>query len=114
MRLILITLISLCASCASNSDAGAHRLALWNFTYEEDKENEYRVYNSISSPFAGDCEDFSGALQGIIGGDMWYIILPGGERHAALVKNGIVYDNRSRRPIEKSKYKGEFIYIMKP
>ena len=111
---LIMLLISLCASCATNPDSEAHRLALWNFTYEADIDNEYRIYDSIDHPFMGDCEDLSFTLQRQIGGDVWYVILENGDRHAALVKNGIVYDNRSRRPIEKSQYQGEFIYIMKP
>lgn len=114
MKIILILITLSLSACASNPDAEAHRLALWNFTYEADKVNEYRVYNSISSPFTGDCEDFAFTLAQRIGGNIWHIILPDGGRHAALVKSGIVYDNRSRRPIEKSQYQGEFIYIMQP
>ena len=114
MRTILIALFSLCASCASSPDVEAYRLALWNFHYESDKENEYRIYDSISSHFVGDCEDFAFTLAQRIGGNVWHIILPDGGRHAALVKSGIVYDNRSRQPIEKSQYQGEFIYIMQP
>lgn len=89
-------------------------MALWNFTYEADKENEYRIYNSISMPFAGDCEDFAFTLQGIIGGDVWYVTRKGRQAHAVLVKDGLVYDSLSKHKVKKEFYQGEFIYIMKP
>ena len=113
MRLILIFSLSLCASCVSNPDAEAHRLALWNFHYEKDINNEWRVYNRIDRPFMGDCEDYSASLQGAIGGDVWYVIIPNGIAHAVLVKNGIVYDSLSRYPMPKSQYNGDFKHIMR-
>lgn len=112
MRLLLIFSAVLCASCSSNPDAEAHRLALWNFHYEKDIDNEWRVYDRIDRTFMGDCEDYSASLQGVIGGDVWYVIIPNGIAHAVLVKNGIVYDSLSRYPIPKGQYKGRFIYIM--
>ena len=114
MRLILVTLLSLCSSCASNPDAQAHRLALWNFTYEADEENEYRIYNSISVPFTGDCEDYAFTLQGVVGGSVWYVARGGRQAHAVLVKDGLVYDSLSRYVVKKELYQGEFIFIMKP
>jgi hypothetical protein len=113
MRLILIALFSLCASCVSNPNAEAHRLALWNFRYQSDIDNEYRIYDSIAVPFYGDCEDFSLSLQKIIGGDVWVIKLSYLTYHAALVNNGMVYDNRFKRPMPLAGYSGEFIYIIK-
>ena len=112
MRPLLIFSLSFCVSCVSNPDVEAHRLALWNFNYEKDINNEYRIYDYIDRPFSGDCEDFAFTLQKVIGGDVWYV--DKGERlaHAALVKNGIVYDSLSRYPILKSWYNGEFKYIM--
>ena len=112
MRLILIFSLSLCASCSSNPDAEAHRLALWNFYYEADKVDEYRIYNSISNPFYGDCEDFAFTLRRQIGGDVWLIRLEDRSYHAALVKNNLVYDNNSRRPIKRMDYHGRFIRVM--
>lgn len=112
MRLILIFSLSLCASCASNPDAEAHRLALWNFQYQPDITDEWKVYDRIDQPFFGDCEDFSLSLQKQIGGDVWYVLLPDGTAHAALVKNKMVYDNLFKRPVELDKYKGTFLYIM--
>ena len=113
MRLILIFSLSLCASCVSSPDAEAHRLALWNFHYEADKANEWRIYDRIDRTFFGDCEDFSLSLQKVIGGDVWYVHNGGAAAHSALVKNGIVYDSLSRYPIPKGQYKGRFIYIMR-
>lgn len=113
MRLLLIFSLSLCASCVSNTDAEAHRLALWNFRYEKDIANEWRVYNYIDRPFFGDCEDFAFTLQKVIGGDVWYIDQGEQIAHSALVKNGIVYDSLYRYPIPKGQYKGRFIYIMR-
>ncbi|MCP4791690.1 MAG: hypothetical protein GY881_15805 [Gammaproteobacteria bacterium] len=110
--LLLLTL-SLCASCVSNPDAEAHRLALWNFHYEKDINNEYRVYDSISIPFRGDCEDFALTLQKQIGGNVWFVAREGKENHAALVKNGFVYDSLSAHPIDMNEYQGEFIYIIR-
>jgi hypothetical protein len=112
MRLILIFSLALCASCVSNLDAEAHRLALWNFRYEEDKYNEFRIYNSISNPFAGDCEDFAFTLRRQIGGDVWLIKLEDMSYHAALLKNNIVYDNMYRRAVKLDRYHGKFIRIM--
>ena len=100
-------------SCASNPDWEAHRLALWNFRYETDISNEWRIYDRIDQPFFGDCEDYSLSLQKQIGGDVWYIILPNGTAHAALVKNNTVYDNMFRRPIPLESHSGQFIYKMK-
>lgn len=48
----------------------AHRLALWNFSYEKDANDEYRIYDYIDRPFFGDCEDFAFTLQKVIGGDV--------------------------------------------
>ena len=110
--LILIFSLSLCVSCASNPDTEAHRLALWNFTYKADIDDELRVYDSISSNFSGDCEDFAYTLRKQIGGDVWYVLLPDGTAHAALVKNNMVYDSLFKRPAEQDKYKGTFLYIM--
>ena len=112
MRLLLTIVFSLCASCVSNPDAEAHRLMLWNFRYEADKDNEYRIYDRIDRPFYGDCEDAAFTLQKQIGGDVWYVLLNNGTAHAALVKNGIVYDNRKARPTLKSDYDGNFRFIM--
>lgn len=97
----------------SNPDAEAHRLMLWNFRYEADKNNEYRIYNRIDRPFYGDCEDAAFTLQKVIGGDVWYIDTGKPIAHAALVKNGIVYDSLSRYPIPKGQYRGRFIYMMR-
>ena len=113
MRLILIFSLALCASCVSNPDAEAHRSALWNFNYEKDIANEYRVYDYIDRPFFGDCEDFSFSLQKVIGGDVWYIDRGEQVAHAALVKNNTVYDSLSKYPIPKAKYNGDFKYIMR-
>lgn len=112
MRLLTLIAFSLCASCVSNPDAEAHRLALWNFSYQSDIADEWKVYDRIDQPFSGDCEDFSLSLQKQIGGDVWYVILPDGTAHAALVKNDIVYDNINRRPIGVTDYRGQFIKIM--
>ena len=109
---LLIILISLLVGCASNPDTEAHRLALWNFRYEKDIDNEYRIYDSISAPFYGDCEDFAFTLQRQIGGEVYYVLLPDKQAHAVLVVKGICYDNRYKRPLSKKKYRGEFIYIM--
>ena len=65
-------------------------------------------------PFAGDCEDFAFTLQGIIGGDVWYVTREGRQAHAVLVKDGLVYDSLSKHKVKKEFYQGEFIYIMKP
>ena len=113
MRLIILITLSLCASCVSNPDAEAHRLALWNFHYEKDIDNEWRVYDRIDIPFMGDCEDYSGTLQRVIGGDIWYVIIPNGIAHAVLVKNGTVYDNMHKQPISRNKYNGDFKHIMR-
>lgn len=113
MRLILIFSLSLCASCVSNPDAEAHRLALWNFRYEKDIANEYRVYDYIDRPFSGDCEDFAFSLQKVIGGDVWYIDTGNPIAHAALVKNDIVYDSLSKYPMPKSQHNGDFKHIMR-
>jgi len=113
MRLILIFSLALCASCVSNPDAEAHRLALWNFHYEKDIASEYRVYNYIDRPFFGDCEDFAFTLQKVIGGDVWYIDRGQAIAHAALVKNNWVYDSIRKRPISKFNYDGEFKHIMR-
>lgn len=111
MRL-LILIFSL-AGCASSPDYEAHRLALWNFSYVEDVDNEYLIYDSISIPFYGDCEDYAFTLQRAIGGDVWYIEREGRSAHAALVKNGIVYDSLFKHPVNQSAYRGEFLFIMK-
>lgn len=113
MRLLLIFSTVLCASCVSNPDAEAHRLALWNFHYESDINNEWRIYDRIDRPFFGDCEDYSGTLQGVIGGDVWYVILPDKTAHAVLVKNSMVYDNLHKLPVSKGGYDGDFKYIMR-
>lgn len=99
-------------SCVSNPDAEAHRLALWNFNYEKDIDNEYRIYDYIDRPFFGDCEDFAFTLQKVIGGEVWYIDTGRPVAHAALVKSGLVYDSARKRPISKYRYNGEFKYIM--
>tara|TARA_R100000541_G_scaffold30953_1_gene39829 strand:- start:1353 stop:1700 length:348 start_codon:yes stop_codon:yes gene_type:complete len=112
MRLILIFSLGLCASCSSNPDAEAHRLALWNFHYEADKVDEYRIYDRIDRPFFGDCEDFAFSLQKVIGGDVWYIDQGKAIAHAALVKDNWVYDSIQKRPVSKSRYNGDFKYIM--
>lgn len=112
MRILTILLFSLLTACATNPDSEAHRLALWNFTYEKDKANELRIYDSISSPFAGDCEDFAFTLRRQIGGVVWLIRLEDRSYHAALVKNNLVYDNNSRRPIKRMDYHGRFIRVM--
>ena len=105
--------MALCVSCASSPDVDAHRLALWNFHYEADKDNEYRVYNSISTPFYGDCEDFAFTLAKQIGGEVWYIDTGTYPAHAALVKGGWVYDSIYTRRVSKQNYKGEFKFIMR-
>jgi len=109
---LIIALAVLCASCVSNPDAEAHRLALWNFKYRADINDELRVYDSISNNFSGDCEDFAYTLRKQIGGDVWYVLLLDGTAHAALVKDGIVYDNINRRPTGVTDYRGQFIKIM--
>jgi len=113
MRLILIFSLILCASCSSNPDAEAHRLALWNFNYEKDIDNEYRIYNYIDRPFFGDCEDFAFTLQKVIGGEVWYIDRGQAVAHAALVKGGWVYDSIYKRRVSKNRYNGDFKYIMR-
>ena len=110
MRL-LILIFSL-AGCASNPDYEAHRLALWNFKYKADIDDEWLIYDRIDQPFFGDCEDLSLTLQKQIGGKVWYVLLPDGTAHAALVKNKMVYDSLFKRPVEQDKYKGTFLYIM--
>lgn len=109
MRLILLITSILIASCVSNPDAETHRLALWNFRYEADKTNEYRIYNSISTPFYGDCEDFAFTLARQIGGSVWVIRLEDMSYHAALLKDGFIYDNMHRKPIKKDRYRGRFV-----
>ena len=90
----------------------AHRQALANFIYESDIADERRIYTRIDKPFRGDCEDFAFTLQIQIGGDVWYVLLPDGTAHAVLVLNGKCYDNRYKRPMSKSRYRGEFKHIM--
>ncbi len=89
-------------------------LAYSNFEYVSDI-NQYRVpdkwvmHTQIDKLFRGDCEDFSFTLQYQIGGDVWYIVLPDKQAHAALVKDGYVYGNLHPFPVELEKYNGEFI-----
>ena len=104
----------ICSSCVSNPDAQAHRLALWNFNYEKDIDNEYRIYDYIDRSFFGDCEDYAFSLQGQIGGNVWYVARKGQQAHAVLVKGGLVYDSLSKYIIKKEDYQGEFVFIMKP
>lgn len=112
MRPILLITSILIASCASNPDAEAHRLALWNFQYQDDIADEWKVYDRIDQPFSGDCEDFALTLQWQIGGDVWHVILPSKTPHAALIKSSTVYDNLNKHPIKKENYDGEFLFIM--
>lgn len=109
MRLILTAV--LLSGCASTPEQDAHRLALWNFRYRPDVENELRVYDRIDQPFEGDCEDFAFTLQRQIGGDVWYIVRAEGA-HAALDVDGIIYDNMSKHPIPRASYPGQFLFKM--
>jgi len=113
MRLLILIVFSLIGCVSLSLDEEAHRLALWNFSYVEDVDNEYLIYDSISIPFYGDCEDYAFTLQRVIGGDVWHIDREGKSAHAALVKNGIVYDSLFKHPINQSAYRGEFLFIMK-
>lgn len=112
MKLNAAVLAILCASCVSNPDTEAHRLALWNFSYQPDTSDEWKVYDRIDQPFSGDCEDFALTLQKQIGGEVWYVLLLDGTAHAALVKNDTVYDNISRRPVMIGDYRGQFISVI--
>ena len=91
----------------------AHRLAYHNFVYEPDVADERRIYERIDLAFKGDCEDFAFTLQIQIGGDVWYVLLPNKTAHAVLVIGDKCYCNRYKRPISKSRYHGEFLFVMK-
>ena len=69
---------------------------------KQTKIMEYRIYDRIDRPFYGDCEDAAFTLQKQIGGDVWYVLLNNGTAHAALVKNGIVYDNRKGQDLRSN------------
>jgi hypothetical protein len=90
----------------------AHRLALRNFIYESDVEDERRIYSRIDIAFRGDCEDFAFSLKLQIGGEVWHVTLDSDEAHAVLLIGDKCYCNRYRRPILKSDYDGKFNRIM--
>ena len=112
MRLLILIVFSLIGCVSLSLDEEAHRLALWNFKYRADIADEWIIYDRIDQPFFGDCEDLSLSLQKQIGGDVWYVLLPDGTAHAALVKNNMVYDSLFNRPVAQDEYKGTFLYIM--
>ncbi len=96
------------------SDAATYNLALSNFEYVSDM-NQWRVQDrwtrtyDLQKHFIGDCEDFAFSMQHAIGGEVWYIILPIHQAHAALVRGGHVYDNLHIHPVLLKNYNGVFI-----
>lgn len=111
MRLLILIAFSLTGCVSLSLDEEAHRLAQWNFTYDESISSEHIIYDSIDKPFSGDCDVYAFTLQRVIGGEVWFIMLDDYEYpyHAALVKDGMVYDNINKRPVDKSDYRGQFV-----
>lgn len=62
----------------------------------------------------GDCEDYAFTKQREIGGDVWHVVLPDGRHHAALVRDGFVYDNLHKSPVKLSSYQASWLFIMRP
>lgn len=86
-----------------------HWRAYKNFTYISEKGDVWTRHD-IFKPFSGDCEDFAFSLQQRIGGEVWAIFKDDGW-HAALVKDGWVYDLTPER-IRKEDYEGEFVEVI--
>ncbi len=113
--LISFSKIILCAiffsGCAFASPT-TFQVALNNFTYKADIEDEWNAYD-IYKPFSGDCEDFAFSLQLVIGGDVTYVFDKYDRPHAVLIKSGWIYDNQEKSPIPVDQYSGKIVnYIM--
>ena len=108
--------LALLGGCSSLPHAEEFRLAKHHFVYESDVADEYRVYDQIDQPFYGDCEDFAFTLQRQIGGDVRVFVGLKGEfafqKHAVLVKDGVVYDNTKRTPVLKDQYRGAWGWVL--
>ena len=113
-HLIIISLLLLTGCASMTTEQSAQWKATANFTYESeaDGKDEWLAFDSIDQPFTGDCEDYAFTLQNEIGGDVWYVVLPGKRAHAVLAKNGISYDFRFKMPIPVDSYPGRFSHIM--
>lgn len=111
IRILLISLILSGCSTLNPNQAALHQ-AIWNFTYEPDKADEWRIYDAIDKPFAGDCEDFALTLQKQIGGDVWFVKHNTLGSHAVLVKDDVAYDYLIGRSIGRDRYPGKFIVII--
>jgi hypothetical protein len=113
-NLFIISLLLLTGCSVMTTEQSAMWQATNNFTYKGELpgKDEWITYDSINEPFTGDCEDYALTLQKQIGGDVWYVVLPGKRAHAVLAKNGIAYDFRFKRSIKVESYPGRFSHIM--
>jgi hypothetical protein len=110
-----LTLLLSLTACTS-PDNKAFLLASKNFTYVSDGDTDsWQRFDSVSSKFSDDCEDFAFTLQAQIGGTVWLVKLYDEEYpwHAVLVKNDKAYDSYYKRIIPVKWYRAEFISVMK-
>lgn len=117
VKLVLISLNLLGVVGCASTEENMFYTAKNNFVYEADKVDEWKIYDSVSEKFSGDCEDFAFSLQNQIGGDVWYVFVEVNGKpsaHAVLLKDGMVYDNNLAHPTPKNAWKGKFGWVMNP
>lgn len=105
MKVLLLMTLVVTSGCANMQHRQDYREAKRNFVYEADVANEIRVYDSIATPFYGDCEDFAFTLQRVIGGSVYHVTASN-IHHAILIKDGIVYDSAADAPYRITYFRG--------